>query len=338
MNHLTGSESREPTSAEKLALLERMIVIRRTEEQLGLDSKAGKLPANVHLYIGQEAIATGVCAHLAHDDYITSTHRGHGHFLAKGGTPAQLIAEVYGKRAGACHGFGGSMHVADLSKGILGANGIVGGGIGIAAGAAFAAQVSGQRQVAVAFFGDGAASEGVLSEVLNVAALWTLPLVLVCEHNMYAEFMPSATITAGAIVDRARPFGVAAESVDGNDVVAVWRSAGTAIARAREGLGTTLIEAKSYRLRGHIEAEAGFLPWKYRTDEEVASWTARDPIPAFAAQLRCQGLLSDEALAGLDARVLLEIAEGVRLADQSEVPDSSFLWSEVVPRWEARGI
>jgi pyruvate dehydrogenase E1 component alpha subunit len=338
MNHLTGSESREPTSAEKLALLERMIVIRRTEEQLGLDSKAGKLPANVHLYIGQEAIATGVCAHLAHDDYITSTHRGHGHFLAKGGTPAQLIAEVYGKRAGACHGFGGSMHVADLSKGILGANGIVGGGIGIAAGAAFAAQVSGQRQVAVAFFGDGAASEGVLSEVLNVAALWTLPLVLVCEHNMYAEFMPSSTITAGEIVDRARPFGVAAESVDGNDVVAVWRSAGTAIARAREGLGTTLIEAKSYRLRGHIEAEAGFLPWKYRTDEEVASWTARDPIPTFAAQLRGQGLLSDEALARLDARVLMEIAQGVRLADQSEVPDSSFLWSEVVPRLQAREV
>jgi acetoin:2,6-dichlorophenolindophenol oxidoreductase subunit alpha len=337
MNHTTHNDARELTSAERLALLEGMVVIRRTEEQLGADSKAGKLPANVHLYIGQEAIAVGVCAHLSDDDYITSTHRGHGHFLAKGGTPAQLIAEVHGKSTGACHGFGGSMHVADLSKGILGANGIVGGGIGIAAGAAFAAQATGRGQVAVGFFGDGAASEGVLSEVLNIAALWKLPLVLVCEHNMYAEFMPSSTITAGEIAERGRPFGIPSESVDGNDVMAVWTAAGTAIARAREGLGTTLIEAKSYRLRGHIEAEAGFLPWKYRTDAEIAEWTARDPIPAFAAQLRGQGLLTDAALAKLDAKVLAEVAEGVRLADQSAAPEPSLLWSLVTVRAQAAG-
>jgi acetoin:2,6-dichlorophenolindophenol oxidoreductase subunit alpha len=338
MKQPAGNDLRDPTSAEKLALLEGMIVIRRTEERLGVDSKAGKLPANVHLYIGQEAIAVGVCAHLADDDYITSTHRGHGHFLAKGGTPAQLIAEVYAKRSGACHGFGGSMHVADLSKGILGANGIVGGGIGIAAGAAFSAQATGRGQVAVAFFGDGAASEGVLSEVLNIAALWKLPLVLVCEHNMYAEFMPSSTITAGEIAERARPFGIAAESVDGNDVMAVWKAAQTAISRARQGLGTTLIEAKSYRLRGHIEAEAGFLPWKYRTDEEVAGWAARDPIPAFAAQLRARGLLSDEALAQLDAGILAQIAEGVKLADESAAPEAGLLWSLVTARGNAAGV
>jgi TPP-dependent pyruvate/acetoin dehydrogenase alpha subunit len=315
----------EPTPSQMRAMLERMVVIRRTEEQLGADSRAGRLPGNVHLYIGQEAVAVGVCAHLADDDYITSNHRGHGHYIAKGGVPRELVAEVYGKRTGACRGLGGSMHVADLSKGMLGANGIVGGGIGIAAGAALAAQAAGRGQVAVAFFGDGAASEGVLSEVLNIAALWSLPLVLVCEHNLYSEFSPSATVTAGEIADRARPFGVPATRIDGNDLLAVWSAAGEAIARARNAGGPSFIEARTYRLRGHLEAEAGFIQTKYRTDEEVAAWVARDPIPAFAAALERRGLLEPGELAKTEAKVAQLVAEAVSFAATSDVPDMSFV-------------
>jgi pyruvate dehydrogenase E1 component alpha subunit len=312
-----------PSPAELVAMLKMMLVIRRTEDQLGKDSRAGKLPGNVHTYIGQEAVAVGVCAHLGSADYITSTHRGHGHFLAKGGTPAQLVAEVYGKQGGACHGFGGSMHVAELDKGMLGANGIVGGGMGIAAGAALSASVSGAGQVAVCFFGDGAAAQGWLSEVLNMAALWKLPLILVCEHNRFAEFMPSDSVTAGEIADRARPFGIPTTTIDGNDAIAVWKAAGAAVARARQGQGASFIEAKTYRLRGHVEAEAGFLPWKYRTEEEVAGWTARDPIPALVAVMRSLGLLSEDDYAALEQEVAQIVVEAVKFGDASELPSVS---------------
>jgi TPP-dependent pyruvate/acetoin dehydrogenase alpha subunit len=322
---LTDRLVNEPSPAQLLAMLNVMVTIRRTEEQLGMDSKAGKLPGNVHLYIGQEAVAAGVCAHLGDDDFITSTHRGHGHFLAKGGKPRELIAEVHGKRTGACHGLAGSMHVADLSKGMLGANGIVGGGMAIAAGAALSAQLQGRGQVAVVFFGDGAASEGVLSEVFNIAALWKLPLVFVCENNLYSEFSPSATVTAGSLVDRPRPYGIPTTSIDGNDVVAVWAAAGEAVSRARQGLGPSFIEARTYRLRGHLEAEAGFIQTKYRTDEEVASWAKRDPISAVAALLLAQGYLAEDGLAQIDSAVMLEVAEAVRFAEASEVPDMSYV-------------
>jgi len=310
-----------PSAKDMHAMLKTMLMIRQTEDQLGKDSRAGKLPGNVHAYIGQEAIAVGVCAHLTPADYITSTHRGHGHFLAKGGTPAQLIAEVYGKQGGACHGFGGSMHVAELDKGMLGANGIVGGGMGIAAGAALSASVSGIGQVAVCFFGDGAAAQGWLSEVLNMASLWKLPLILVCEHNSFAEFMSSDTVTAGVISDRARPFGIPTTTIDGNDALAVWEAADAAVKRARQGLGASFIEAKTYRLRGHVEAEAGFLPWKYRTDDEIASWTARDPIPRFAEVLRTRGILSEEGYAALRREVAEIVADAVKFGDASELPD-----------------
>jgi acetoin:2,6-dichlorophenolindophenol oxidoreductase subunit alpha len=319
------SVAAEPAAAQLRSMLERMVIIRRTEERLGADSRSGRLPGNVHLCIGQEAVAVGVCTHLSDDDYITSNHRGHGHFLAKGGLPRELVAEVYGRRTGACRGLGGSMHVADLSKGMLGANGIVGGGIGIAAGAALAAQAAGRGQVAVAFFGDGAASQGVLSEVLNIAALWHLPLVLVCEHNLYSEFSPSATVTAGSIGDRARPFGVPTVTIDGNDVLAVWRAAGAAVARARQGQGPSFIEAQTYRLRGHLEAEAGFIQTKYRSDEEVASWAARDPIPAFAAAMRARGLLEPDALATIESAVATLVGEAVRFAEASDLPNSSMV-------------
>lgn len=304
-----------PSNETLVAILERMILIRRTEERLGSDSRAGRLAGNVHLYVGQEAIATAVCSHLRDDDYITSTHRGHGHFLAKGGTPESLIAEIYGRETGACGGLGGSMHVADLSRGMLGANGIVGGGIGIAAGAALAAQQAGRGQVAVGFFGDGAASQGVLAESLNIASLWRLPLVLVCEHNCYSEFSPSDTVTAGSIADRARPYGVPTETVDGNDAIAMWLAADQAVRRARGGGGASFIEAKSYRLHGHLEAEAGFVQGKYRSDEEIAAWRERDPIPRLAGLLAQRGVLDAAGVAAMEARIADLVATAVAAAE-----------------------
>ena len=263
---------------ELLELYRRMLLIRRMEERLGEVVKTGELPGPVHLYIGQEAVAVGVCSHLGDRDWITSTHRGHGHFLAKGGDPHAMIAEILGRDTGICHGKGGSMHVADFGRGILGANGIVGGGIGLALGAALAAQLDGQGRVSVAFFGDGGANQGVIMESLNIAAIWKLPLLLVCENNGFSEFSPTASVTAGDIAARAAPFGVPGVTVDGNAVLEVRRVAGEAVERARRGDGPTLIEALTYRWRGHVETEASFLSGKYRGEEEIARWRERDPI------------------------------------------------------------
>jgi len=314
-----------PAPKDMLAMLKSMLLIRRLEEQLGADSKAGKLPGNVHLYIGQEAIAVGVCAHLGERDFVTSTHRGHGHFLAKGGDPRRLVAEVYGKSGGICGGLGGSMHVADLSKGIIGANAIVGGGIGLAAGAALAAQLAAGNGVAVAFFGDGAAGEGILSEVFNIASLWKLPLVLVCEHNAYSGLSATASVTAGAISERAQPYGLFVQTVDGNDVLEVWTATHAAVQRARRNEGPSFIEAVSYRLRGHVESEAGFLQKRYRTDEEIASWAKRDPIDAFVGRLLEAGILTEKARDAIEASVRAEVADAVEFAQSSELPDMSIV-------------
>jgi pyruvate dehydrogenase E1 component alpha subunit len=239
----------------------------------------------VHLYIGQEAVAVGVCAHLADEDWIASNHRGHGHFLAKGGAPHAMVAEIFGRDTGICRGKGGSMHVADFGRGILGANGIVGGGIGLAAGAALAAQLDAKGRVSVVFFGDGGANQGVVSEVINIAAIWKLPLLLVCENNGFSEFSPTNTVTAGEIAARAHAYGVPGVTVDGNDVVAVWQVTAQAVRRARAGQGPTLIEARTYRWRGHVETEKSFLSEKYREDDEIAEWQRRDPIARLEAQL-----------------------------------------------------
>lgn len=268
-----------------LALYGRMLLIRRMEERLGDVVQSGELPGPVHLYIGQEAVAVGVCAHLTDADWIASNHRGHGHFLAKGGTPHAMVAEIFGRDTGICRGKGGSMHVADFGRGILGANGIVGGGIGLAAGAALAAQLDGKGRVSVVFFGDGGANQGVVSEVLNIAAIWKLPLLLICENNGFSEFSPTTTVTAGEIAARAQPFGVPGVTVDGNDVISVWRAAGEAVSRARSGRGPTLIEARTYRWRGHVETEKSFLSEKYREEDEIAEWRGRDPIVRLERQL-----------------------------------------------------
>jgi pyruvate dehydrogenase E1 component alpha subunit len=310
-------------------MLERMLLIRRTEEQLGADSRAGELPGNVHLCAGQEAIAVGICNHLSDSDYVGSTHRGHGHFLAKGGSARSLIAEVHAKSTGACGGLGGSMHVTDLSKGMIGANGIVGGGIGLAAGAALSAQVAGKGHVAVAFFGDGASSQGILPEVFNIAVLWKLPLILVCEYNGYSEFSASGTVNAGEIADRARAFGIPTEVIDGNDVEAVWTSAGIAIERARKGEGPSFIEAKTYRLRGHLEAEDGFLQAPYRSEEEIDQWRARDPIPRLVKRLTEMSAMSDADFEILEAKVAAEVGDALQFANESEPPEMERVLSSV---------
>lgn len=298
-----------------------MLRIRRVEEQLGKDARAGNIPGAVHLYIGQEAVGVGVCAQLGDADWIASTHRGHGHYLAKGGDPKLLMAEVYGRKTGMCQGHGGSMHVADFSKGIIGANGIVGAGISITTGAAWAAQLDGKGAVGIAFFGDGAANQGVLCEALNVSTLWKLPVIFICENNGFSEFSPYATVTAGNIADRAKPYGAAQETVDGNDLVAVYQCAARAIKRARDGEGPTLIEAMTYRQRGHVEAESTFLSQPYRTEEEIDKWKARDPIPAFAQRMLNAGQASQRDLDRVEAEIAAEVAEAVGFADNSPYPD-----------------
>jgi TPP-dependent pyruvate/acetoin dehydrogenase alpha subunit len=317
----SGQQAPSASKEQLLALYERMLLIRRMEERLRADAAAGNLPGAVHLYIGQEAIATGVCAQLRDTDWITSTHRGHGHFLGKGGDPKAMMAEIWGKRTGICKGMGGSMHVADFSKGILGANGIVGGGFAIATGAAFAAKLTHDERIAVTFFGDGASNQGVFMECLNVSSLWKLPLIFVCEHNQFSEFTPSAHVTSGEIADRARAFKIPTTVIDGNDVAAVWQAAGEAVARARRGDGPSFIEARTYRIQGHLEAEELFLAGgKYREKQEIDEWRLKDPLDRTRERLLAAGVKPQE-LDALNARIVQSVEEAVKFAQESEPAD-----------------
>ncbi len=302
-----------------LAIYERMLLIRTMEERLGADRAAGKTPGGVHLYIGQEAVAVGACANLDDRDWITSTHRGHGHFLAKGGDPNAMMAEIWGKRTGICRGMGGSMHVADVSKGILGANGIVGGGLAIAAGAAFGAKLEGKGRVAMAFFGDGAANQGVFMETLNISTVWQLPMIFLCENNLYGEFTPSHTVTAGKLADRARAFGMPCSVVDGNDVEEVWRATAEAVDRARTGGGPSFIEAMTYRFRGHMEAERELLAGgKYREQEEIDAWRPRDPITRLRARLLDAEAVPFAAVEEIERRIVRQVDDAATFAEVSE--------------------
>jgi TPP-dependent pyruvate/acetoin dehydrogenase alpha subunit len=312
-----------PNASQALALYERMLLIRRMEERLRADNAAGKLPGAVHLYIGQEAIAGAVCAQLAPTDWITSTHRGHGHFLAKGGDPAAMMAEIWAKKTGICKGMGGSMHVADFSKGILGANGIVGGGFAIATGAAFAAKLDKGKRIAVAFFGDGASNQGVFMECLNVSSLWKLPLVFVCEHNKFSEFTPAAHVTSGEIVDRARAFRIPTYVVDGNDAFAVWDAAAQAVEHARSGEGPAFIEAHTYRIQGHLEAESLMLGGgKYREQSEIDAWIAKDPVERLKQTLVADGRANAQQLQAIADRVAGQVEAAVKFAEESEPADA----------------
>lgn len=316
------SAKEAPSAKQALRLYETMVLIRRVEERLRDDSAAGKLPGAVHLYIGEEAVATGVCAHLEHRDYATSTHRGHGHFLAKGGDVRAMMAEIWAKREGICRGMGGSMHVADISKGILGANGIVGAGLSISTGAGFGAKLDGDGKVSVCFFGDGASNQGALMECLNISTLWQLPVIFVCENNGFSEFTPAAQVTAGRIADRARAFGMPTAEVDGNDVTDVWRAAGEAIGRARDGGGPSFIEARTYRIQGHFEFETVVLSGgSYRDQDEIEAWRRKDPIEAFRAQLTAQGSASAADLDAIEAGVLSQVEDAVAYAEAGQPAD-----------------
>jgi len=324
----TTQTNTAPTPEQSMALYERMLLIRRIEEKLSADAAAGRLPGAVHLYIGQEAVAAGVCMQLKDTDWITSTHRGHGHFLAKGGEPRAMMAEIWGKRTGICKGMGGSMHVADVSKGILGANGIVGGGFAISVGAAFGAKLSGEGRVVVCFFGDGASNQGVFMECLNVSTLWQLPVVFVCEHNHFSEFTRAEQVTSGEIVNRARAFGIHTAVVDGNDVEAVWNATAEAVARARRGEGPCYIEAETYRIKGHMEFEKELLAGgKYRELEEIEHWRRRDPIDRWTATLLKTGVTNAAALEKIEARVSGIVADAVAFSESSEPADPELVFS-----------
>lgn len=304
-----------------------MVLIRRAEERLSRHFAAGDLPGSVHIYIGQEASAVGVCSHLRDTDYITSTHRGHGHFLAKGGDLNAMFAEIWGKREGICGGMGGSMHVADVSKGILGANGIVGAGLAIASGAAFGSKLDGPDadgilRVAVCFYGDGAANQGVVSECFNIAALWQLPIVFVCENNTFSEFTPSREITAGALSDRATPYGIPVDECDGNDLQAVWRMSAEAIGRARLGGGPSFIQTHTYRIHGHMEREKFILgSGGYRDQDEIDSWLANDPIARLGAALIESGAAEATVLEAMDAEIVERVEAAVAYAESGTPPE-----------------
>jgi pyruvate dehydrogenase E1 component alpha subunit len=310
-------------------LLERMIKIRTFEEKLK-EVHQQNVPGMVHLYIGEEAVAVGVCAHLTDQDRITSTHRGHGHCIAKGADLKPMMAELYGRRDGYCRGKGGSMHVADVSIGILGANGIVGGGLTLVVGAGLAAQLKGDGSVAVCFFGDGAANQGALSEGLNLSVVWGLPVIFVCENNLYHEFSPSAPVTAGRIADRAKPYGAKGVMVDGMDVLAVYQVAGEAVARARRGGGPTLIEARTYRFEAHDEGEFALIGTKYRSQEEEDAWRARDPVALFAQWLVANGHKTEPEIAMLRERIDAEVKGAVAFAAASPFPEPDEAFDHVL--------
>ncbi len=302
----------------QLQMLSRMQTIRRFEERASDDYHAGKIYGVVHCYIGEEAVATGVCAALRPDDQIISTHRGHGHCIAKGADLNRMMAELYGRSTGYCKGKGGSMHIADFGIGMLGANGIVAGGISIVTGAGLAAQMDGKGGVAVSFFGDGASNAGPFHECINIAAAWKLPMIYVCEHNSYAA--QTASITTHAMPDvagRAAGYGIPGIVVDGNDVFAVYQAAARAVARARAGDGPTLIECKTYRWRAHTERKGQPDP---RDKAEIEAWKKKDPIARLADRLKAQGQLTDAGLAALDADVKKAIDAAVAFADSSPFP------------------
>ena len=310
----------EPGDA--LALYEQMARIRRFDEHVNQLYLSAKMPGLAHLYIGQEAVAVGVCSVLRREDVITSTHRGHGHCLAKGAAVDRMFAELLGKEEGYCHGKGGSMHIADPETGNLGANAIVAGSAGIATGAAMSAMRLGTGVVAVCFFGEGALGQGVLYEVMNMAALWRLPVVYVCENNLYNEYTHYRETTAGDVLARPRAFGIPAEAVDGQDVLAVRAAAALAVERARTGGGPSFLECRTYRFMGHHVGDVDRS--YYRSKQEEEEWrTSRDPLELLGAWLRARSLADEAALRELDDRVSAEVEKGERFALDAPYPDPS---------------
>jgi TPP-dependent pyruvate/acetoin dehydrogenase alpha subunit len=327
MSAVAPPASGELTKDQLLEAYRVMRTIREFEERLHTEFATGEIPGFVHLYAGEEAIAAGVCGHLGPDDYVASTHRGHGHSIAKGCDVAAMMAEIYGKREGICHGKGGSMHIADLSKGMLGANGIVGGGPPLVCGVGLTAKVKGSDQVAVSFTGDGGSNQGTFLESLNLAAAWHLPVVFVVENNGYAESTsPNFHQNGVDLIKRADGFGLPGISVDGFDFFAVHEAAGEAIARARSGGGASLIECKGMRYYGHFEGDQQ----TYRAPGEVDELRrTRDCLEAFSRRVIDAGLVDDDDLAAIDASVARLIDDAVARAKAADNPTPDEVLTDV---------
>ena len=301
-----------------------MVTIRSFEQMIEKFFLEGEIPGFVHLYIGEEATATGVMANLRKTDYIQSTHRGHGHTIAKGADLKHMMAELFGKSTGSCKGKGGSMHIADFSVGMLGANGIVGGGFTMATGAALAQKMQKTDGVSVAFFGDGASNRGTFHEAANMAAVWNLPVIFLCENNQWASTTPYRTTTSvDDIADRAQGYGMPGVIVDGNDVFAVYEAAKELIERARRGEGPSILECKTYRIKGHFVGD----PEIYRTKEEVRKvFEETDPIPRFEDKVLKAKAMSKKELEAIRTRVEKELAEALEFARTSPEPEVSALY------------
>ncbi len=302
-----------------LHVYEQMAKIRAFEEKVNELYQGAKMPGLAHLYSGQEAVAVGVCEALRQDDYITSTHRGHGHCLAKGASVDRMFAELLGKEVGYCKGKGGSMHIADPESGNLGANAIVGGSAGIATGAAFSAKARGSDQVAICFFGEGALGQGILYEVMNMASLWKLPVIYVCENNMYNEYTHFSETLAGEVTARPASFGIQAESVDGQDVQLVYETMQRLVERARRGEGPAFLECKTYRYYGHHVGDVSRT--YYRSREEEQQWRAeRDPLKILAERLVSQELTDQNVIDKIYADIQAEVESGVQFALEAPYP------------------
>lgn len=311
---------RQYSPAQLRAAYRKMLLIRRFEEAAEDSYMRGLTHGTMHLSIGQEASAVAACMDLSDHDNITSTHRGHGHCVAKGADVARMFAEFFGRETGYCKGRGGSMHIADVAKGNLGANGIVGGGIPIAVGAALTAKQLRTGGVVVCFFGDGANNEGAFHEALNIAAVWKLPVVFVCENNKYGMSVSTERSTAvRRIADRAASYTMPGTAVDGNDFSAVAEAVQGAVARARAGDGPSLVEAETYRTRGHSRSDRN----RYRTKEEIEAWVARDPIPKMASMLTTHGIATEDELVEIETGVVAEIQAALKFALASPEPDAA---------------
>lgn len=303
---------------EHLALFKKMLMVRAFEEKAGELFEQNLIPGFIHLSIGQEASSVGTCSVLRPDDYVASTHRGHGHMIAKGADPKLMFAELLGKSSGYCKGKGGSMHIADFSIGILGANGVVGGGFPIIVGAGLSIKLRKSDQVGVAFFGDGASNRGTFHEAVNMAAIWKLPVIFVCENNLYASTTPSEyTLAGGSVAERARAYGIPGFVTDGNDLLEVRKTVAKMVKRAREGKGPSIVENKTYRYRGHFEGD----PQKYRSRKEIEGFRKKsDPIERFRAFLKKEGALSDKSYKAFKTEVEQEIVESLEYAQDASLP------------------
>ncbi len=303
---------------ELIEIYRKMFKIRSFEERVFELYAQNLVPGTIHLYVGEEAVAVGVCSSLRKDDFITSTHRGHGHCIAKGADPKGIMAEILGKKTGHCKGKGGSMHIADFKVGMLGATAVVGAGLPIAMGAGLSIKLRGKDNVAACFFGDGASNQGTFHEAINMSAIWRLPVVFVCENNIYAMGTRQSTVMlVENIADRAVAYGIPGFVVDGNDVLAVYKAASKAVEKARKGDGPSLIECKTYRHKGHSRID----PAKYRPKEEVEKWLRKDPVKQFKKKLLEGNVLTETDIERIEKEVLAEIEEAVDFAMESPYPD-----------------